>query len=83
VKEFYKMIYHLEDYGSSAQCERVGKTALKYRVYSADAFYLQTSLDFKTNLISLDETDFIDRIRTKDAGCNVYHAKDALSEILK
>jgi len=56
---------------------------LKYRVYSADAFYLQTSLDFKTNLISLDEKDFIDRIRTKDAGCKVYHVKNALSEILK
>jgi hypothetical protein len=69
--------------GSSAQCERVGKTALKYRVYSADAFYLQSSLDFKTMLISLDEKDFIDRIKAKDADYNVYHAKDALSEILK
>ena len=53
LKEFYKMVYHLEDYGSNLQRERVGKTALKYRVYSADAFYLQTSLDFKTSLISL------------------------------
>jgi len=83
LKDFYKMAYHLEDYGSRTQCERVGKTALKYRVYSADAFYLQTSLDFKTNLISLDEKDFIDRIRTKNGNYNVYHAKDALSEILK
>jgi predicted nucleic acid-binding protein len=82
LKEFYKMVYHLEDYGSSAQCERVGKTALKYRVYSADAFYFQTSLDFKTVLISLDAKDFIDRIKAKDADCNVYHAKDALSDIL-
>ena len=55
LKDFYKMVYHLEDYGPRAQCERVGKTAFKYRVYSADAFYLQTSLDFKTMLISIFE----------------------------
>lgn len=66
-----------------AQCERVGKTALKYRVYSADAFYLQTSIDFKTVLISLDEEDFIDRIKAKDADYDVFHARDALSELLK
>jgi hypothetical protein len=34
-------------------------------------------------LISLDEKDFIDRIKAKDVGCNVYHVKDALSKILK
>ncbi len=83
LKDFYKMVYHLEDYGSRAQCERVGKTALNYRVYSADAFYLQTSLDFKTMLVSLDEEDFIDRIKTKDAGYNVFHARDAVSELLE
>jgi|GEM_PF-351165 len=82
LKDFYKMVYHLEDYGSRAQCERVGKTALKYRIYSADAFYLQTSLDFKTMLVSLDEEDFIDRIKAKDAGYNVFHARDAVSELL-
>jgi len=30
LKDFYKMVYHLEDYGSRTQCERVGKTAFKY-----------------------------------------------------
>jgi predicted nucleic acid-binding protein len=81
LKDFYKMVYHLEDYGSRAQCERVGKTGLKYRVYSADAFYLQTSLDFKTMLVSLDEEDFIDRIKSKKAAFKVYHVRDALSEL--
>jgi hypothetical protein len=83
MKDFYKMVYHLEDYGSRAQCERVGKTAIKYRVYSADAFYLQTSLDFKTILISLDEEDFIVRIKAEDAAYTVYHARDAVSELLE
>lgn len=83
LKDFYKMVYHLEDYGSGVLCERVGKTALKYRIYSADAFYLQTSLDFKTVLISLDEEDFIDRIKAKDAGYKVYHARDALTALLE
>ncbi len=83
MKDFYKMVYHLEDYGSRAQCERVGKTALKYRVYSADAFYLQTSLDFKTMLVSLDEEDFIDRIKAKNSGYNVFHARNAVSELLE
>jgi predicted nucleic acid-binding protein len=82
LKDFYKMVYHLEDYGSSSQCERVGKTALKYRVYSADAFYLQTSIDFKTVLISLDEEDFIDRIKSKDDAYKVYHVRDIPSELL-
>jgi hypothetical protein len=83
LKNYYKMVYHFEDYGSRAQCERVGKTALKYRVYSADAFYLQTSLDFRTMLISLDEEDFIDRIKGKDSAYNVIHAQDALFELLE
>ncbi len=82
LKDFYKMVYHLEDYGSCPQCERVGKTALKYRVYSADAFYLQTSLDFKAMLISLDEEDFIDTIKAKNADYNVFHARDALTKLL-
>ncbi len=68
LKDFYKMV--------------LGKSALKYRVYSADAFYLQTSLDFKTLLISLDEEDFIDRIKAKDAAFNIFHARDALPELL-
>jgi hypothetical protein len=75
------MVYHLEDYGSKVQCERVGKTAIKYHVYSADALYLQTSLDFNTMLISLDEEDFIDRIKAKDASCKVSHVRDALSAL--
>ncbi len=83
LKDFFKMVYHLEDYGSRAKCEKVGKTALKYRIYSADAFYLQTSLDFKTTLVSLDEEDFIDRIKAKDASYTVYHAREALSELLE
>lgn len=83
LNKFYNMVYHFEDYGSRAQCEKVGKTALKYRIYSADAFYLQASLDFKAVLISLDEEDFIDRIKTMDADYEVFHARDALSKLLK
>jgi len=81
LKDFYKMVYHLEDYGSKAQCERVGKTALKYRIYSTDAFYLQTSLDFKTKLISLDEEEFIERIKQNDSRYRVYHVRDAFNAI--
>ncbi len=82
LKDFYNMVYHLEDYGSRNQCERVGKTALKYRVYSTDAFYLQTSIDFKTMLISLDKKDFIDMIKGKDAKYNVWHVQDAINDFL-
>lgn len=81
LKDFYNMVYHLEDYGSRSQCERVAKTALKYRVYSADAFYLQTSVDFKTVLISLDKEDFIDMIKLKDAKYDVWHVSDAIKAI--
>ncbi len=81
LKDFYNMVYHLEDYGSSSQCERVAKTALRYRVYSTDAFYLQTSLDFKTVLISLDKEDFIDMIKAKDSKYDVWHVRDAINAI--
>jgi predicted nucleic acid-binding protein len=81
LRDFYKMVYHIEDYGSRSQCERVAKTALKYRVYSADAFYLQTSMDFKTVLISLDKEDFIDMIKAKDAKYDVWHVRDAVKAI--
>ncbi len=47
LKDFYKMVYHLEDYGSRSRCERVGKTALRYRVYSADAFTSRPPLTSK------------------------------------
>ena len=79
LKDFYNMVYHIEDYGSRSQCERVAKTALKYRIYSTDAFYLQTSIDFKTVLISLDKEDFIDRIKGKDAKYHVWHVQDAIN----
>lgn len=81
LKDFYNMVYHLEDYGSRSQCERVAKTALKYRVYSADAIYLQTSIDFKTVLISLDKEDFIDMVKAKDAKYDVWHVRDAVKAI--
>jgi hypothetical protein len=81
LKDFYNMVYHIEDYGSRSQCERVAKTALKYRIYSTDAFYLQTSIDFKTVLISLDKEDFIDRIRGQDAKYHVWHVQDAINAI--
>ncbi len=81
LKDFYNMVYHLEDYGSRSQCERVAKTALKYRVYSADAIYLQTSIDFKTVLITLDKEDFIDMIKLKDAKYDVWHVSDAIKAI--
>ncbi|MCZ7403555.1 MAG: PIN domain-containing protein [Candidatus Methanoperedens sp.] len=81
LKDFYNMVYHLEDYGSRSQCERVAKTALKYRVYSADAIYLQTSIDFKTVIITLDKEDFIDMIKLKDAKYDIWHVSDAIKAI--
>lgn len=76
LKNLKKMVYYFEDYGSESRCELVGKTALEYGIYSTDAFFLQTSLDNETTLISLDEQDFISKIKNFSPKYQVYHVKE-------
>lgn len=59
-----------------AFCVRAGLTGVEYNVYSADSLYLQVAINFNSTLVSLDEEDFVDRIKTKKPSVEVYHIKD-------
>lgn len=56
-------------------CVKAGLTGAEYDVYSADSLYLQTSLDFGSLLVSLDE-EFLDKVKFKGPPIEVYHVKD-------
>lgn len=75
LKNYKRMVFYFESYFLEIDCERVGRTALDYEVYSSDAFFLQTSIDYKTTLISLDEKDFVEKIKKKDKDFNVFHVR--------
>lgn len=57
-------------------CAKAGMTGGQYNIYSIDSIYFQTALDHNTILISLDEEEFITRIKTKGTAIEVYHVKD-------
>jgi predicted nucleic acid-binding protein len=44
----------------------------EYNIYSIDALYLQTALKNNAILVSLDEEDFIDRLKKKKPPIEVY-----------
>jgi predicted nucleic acid-binding protein len=57
-------------------CYRAGLTGAGYNIYSADSLYLQTALDYRAILVSLDEEGFINRIKTQSPPIKIYHVKD-------
>ena len=48
----------------------------KYNVYSIDALYLKVALDLGAILVSLDERDFIDRVKRRNPPIEVYHVSE-------
>jgi predicted nucleic acid-binding protein len=76
IEKVRMMTRFFRHYGSGEQCLRVGKTALEWHVYTTDAFYPQTSLDFNTILVSLDKEEFIDEIKRKNPSYEAYHIAD-------
>jgi len=52
------------------------KLCHEYKIYSIDALYLKTALDFSAILVSLDKEDFIDKIKSKKPRIEVYHVEE-------
>ncbi|MDI6655842.1 MAG: type II toxin-antitoxin system VapC family toxin [Candidatus Hydrothermarchaeota archaeon] len=69
------MSYLLVDCGTSF-CLDAGATAVKFDTYSADSLYLQTMLRYKTVLVTLDEEEFLKKVKKKDSKLKAYHVKD-------
>jgi len=57
-------------------CVKAGLTGAEYDVYSADSLYLQVAISFKSVLVSLDEEEFINKIKAKEPPIEIYHVKD-------
>ncbi|MEM3464076.1 MAG: hypothetical protein QXL91_04350 [Candidatus Bathyarchaeia archaeon] len=57
-------------------CAKAGLTGAEYDVYSADSLYLQVATDFKSVLVSLDEEEFINKVKAKKPPIEVCHVKD-------
>jgi predicted nucleic acid-binding protein len=57
-------------------CKKAGITGAQHGIYSTDSLYLQTALDSYSILVSLDEDDFISRLKDKNLPIEIYHPRD-------
>ena len=57
-------------------CLRAGLTGAKYNIYSADSIFLQTALDFDSKLVTLDEDDFLKKVKSKRPGIDAVHPRE-------
>lgn len=57
-------------------CKKAGITGAQYGIYSTDSLYLQTALDFYSTLVSLDEDEFVLKLKEKNLPIEVYHPRD-------
>ena len=75
-------------------CYRAGLTGAKYNIYSADSIFLQTALDYSSKLItfaffggtelgqsphSLDEDDFLKRVKAGRPKIDVVHPREFIN----
>ncbi len=56
-------------------CTSAGYTGALYGTYAMDSLYLETALKHNAILVSLDEEDFLLRIKER-VGIETYHPKD-------
>lgn len=56
-------------------CTSAAYTGALYRTYAADALYLETALKHGAILVSLDDADFLSRIKGR-VSIETYHPKD-------
>jgi len=75
-KDLLDAIYLFQDYTTSEELNRVVKLGADYNLYAIDSLYMATALDNNATLVSLDEEDFIDRIKTKDPSFKVFHVSE-------
>ena len=55
-------------------CKAAYSLCHEYNVYPVDALYLKVALDLGAVLVSLDERDFIGRVKRKNPSIEAYHA---------
>jgi len=48
----------------------------EYQLYAIDALYLKTALDCHAILVSLDERDFLDRVKSKPSSIEAFDPKE-------
>ena len=57
-------------------CTSAFSLCAEYKIYTIDALYLQVALNNKAILVSLDEEDFIDKIKKKKPPIETYTASE-------
>jgi len=57
-------------------CVKAGLTGAQYDVYSADSLYLQVAINFGSVLVSLDEEEFIHKVKAKKPPIEIHHIKN-------
>lgn len=57
-------------------CKKAGINGAQYGIYSADSLYFQTALDSFSILVSLDDNEFIKKLRERNSPIEIYHPKD-------
>ena len=75
VKELINIVDIFADC-DTAFCQKAGLSGVELNTYSADSLYLQTAIEFKSKLVSLDEGDFIKRVRAKDSKFDIAHVRE-------
>ena len=58
-------------------CNNAGYTGAVYGTYAMDSLYLETALKHHAVLVSLDEKDFLLRIKDR-VGIEIYHPRDLI-----
>lgn len=59
-----------------AFCTSAYPLCAEYNIYAIDAIYLKVALDKNAILVSLDKEDFIEKINSKKAPIEAYHAAE-------
>jgi len=57
-------------------CKAAYTLCQEYGVYSIDALYLKMAIDMNTILVSLDDKDFIDKVKRKKPPIEAYHPSE-------
>jgi predicted nucleic acid-binding protein len=63
-------------------CKEAYTLCYEYGIFPIDALYLKTALDFNSILISLDEENFIRKIKIKNPSIKAYHVSEFKIDIL-
>jgi len=76
-EELLGLILHLKLFECNSSFYKSAYTLCQeYNIYSIYALYLKVALDTRAILVSLDEKDFISRVKRKNPPIEVYHVSE-------